>query len=71
MLRQNMPQLADVDDQELESYSRWAGRCSNRFCTGTMAEIDRMVALIDRNVNSKILFADLVDRMFLSIGNYE
>ena len=71
MLRQNMPQLADVDDQELESYSRWAGRCSNRFCTGTMTEIDRMVALIDRNVNSKILFADLVDRMFLSIGNYE
>ena len=67
MIRQNMPQLADVDPQEEEFFSRLASACSNRFCTGTVAEIEKVVAMIDRNVNSKILFTDLVSRMFISI----
>ena len=67
MIRQNMPQLADIDSQEEEFFSRLASACSNRFCTGTVTEIEKVVAMIDRNVNSKILFTDLVSRMFISI----
>ena len=67
MIRQNMPQLAEIAPGQEEFFSRLAAACGNRFCTVTVAEIEKVVAMIDRNVNSKILFTDLVDRMFISI----
>ena len=67
MIRQNLPQIVELDPQEEEFYVSVAERCSEMFCTRTMTNIEKVVAMIDRNVNSKILFADLVNRMFLSI----
>lgn len=67
MIRQNLPQIADIEPQEQEFYTSIAERCSNAFCVRSMTEIEKVVAMIDRNVNSKILFTDLVNRMFLSI----
>lgn len=67
MIRQKLPQIADIDPQEEEFYVSLADRCSEAFCTRTMTNIEKVVAMIDRNVNSKILFTDLVNRMFLSI----
>jgi hypothetical protein len=67
MVQQNMKHIAGLDSQEEEFFSRVAGQCGNAFCTRTIANIEKVVSLIDRNVNSKILFCDLVNRMFLSV----
>ena len=71
MVRQKMLQIADVHSSQLEFYERLACGCSDRFCRGAIADIEKVVAMIDRNVNSKILFCDLVDRMFISLKNYD
>jgi hypothetical protein len=67
MLQQNLPHLAGVSAQEEEFYRKVAGSASRTFCSRTMTNIEKAVAMIDRNVNSKIVFCDLVNRMFLSI----
>ena len=67
MTRHNMAQIADVDPHEQDFYTRISGTCSEAFCMKVIAEIEKVVTMIDRNVNSKILFCDLVNRMFLSI----
>ena len=67
MIQQKMPQIADVAVQEQEFYDEMAQRCGKGFCLRTITNIENVVAMIDRNVNSKILFCDLVNRMYLGI----
>ncbi len=67
MTRQNLQQIAGMLPQEQEFYESMAGRCSDAFCTKAVSNIEKVVMMIDRNVSSKILFCDLVNRMFLSI----
>ena len=67
MIQQNLPQIADVSLEEQEFYSRMASCCGKSFCHRTVTNIEKVVAMIDRNVSSKILFCDLVNRMFLSL----
>ena len=67
MIQQNMPQIAGVGDEEREFFMTLAGKCGKDFCPKSMTNIEKVVSMIDRNVNSKILFCDLVNRMFLSL----
>lgn len=67
MMRQNLPALAAIPQDELPFYSGIAGKCSDKFCRRAVADIEGVVAMIDRNVNSKILFCDLVNRMITNI----
>ena len=67
MIRQNMPQLAGIREEERDFYEEISDRCSVSFCTRSITNIEKVVSMIDRNVNSKILFCDLVNRLFLSI----
>lgn len=67
MTRQNMLQITDMDPQEKDFYVSVSGSCGNEFCMRAMADVEKVAALIDRNVNSKILFCDLVNRLFLSV----
>lgn len=67
MIRCRMPQLADISLEHKEFYEDIAARCSDTFCARSVSNIEKVVGLIDRNVNSKILFCDLANRMFLSI----
>ena len=67
MIQQNMPQIAGIADEEQEFYSAMAGKCGKTFCSKSISNIEKVVAMIDRNVSSKILFCDLVNRMFLSV----
>ena len=67
MIQQGLPQLADVSGEEQEFYGLMASRLGKGFCMKSITNIEKVVAMIDRNVSSKILFCDLVDRMFLSI----
>lgn len=67
MIRQNLPQLAAVTQDEKPFYTAVAGSCSDRFCRRAVSDIEGAVAMLDRNVNSKIIFCDLVNRMMINI----
>jgi len=67
MTRQNLQNIAGILPQEQEFYERVASKCSDGFCTKSVSNIEKVVSMIDRNVNSKILFCDLVNRMYLSV----
>jgi DNA polymerase-3 subunit delta' len=67
MLQQKLPQISGVREHEREFYEEMAAKCPKGFCVKTMTNIEKVVSMIDRNVNSKILFCDLVNRMFLNI----
>jgi DNA polymerase-3 subunit delta' len=67
MIQQNLHQLAGVSPEEEDFYTGISGKIARTFCTRTITNIEKAVAMIDRNVNSKIVFCDLVNRMFLSI----
>ena len=67
MLQQNLPQLAEVPEEESDFYENVAQKCGKKFCSKTITNIEKVTYMIDRNVNSKILFCDLVNRMFFSI----
>jgi DNA polymerase-3 subunit delta' len=67
MIQQNIPQIAGIAEEEQEFYSAMAGKCGKGFCSKSITNIEKVVAMIDRNVSSKILFCDLVNRMFLSV----
>ena len=67
MLQQNLPQISGVEEHESEFYAEMASKCPKGFCMKAMANIEKVASMIDRNVNSKILFCDLVNRMFLNI----
>ena len=67
LFQQNLQQIAGTAQQEQEFYMNMSGRCGRKFCSKSVADIEKVVAMIDRNVSSKILFTDLVNRMFLNI----
>ncbi len=67
MIQQKMPQIARVAEEEQEFYASMAARIGRGFCMRSISNIEKVVAMIDRNVSSKLLFCDLVNRMFLSI----
>lgn len=66
LIQQNLPQIAGVSREEAEFFTTLAARCRKSFPRMAVACLDRAQTLIDRNVNQKILFADLVGRMYLS-----
>ena len=67
MIQQNLPQLAGVSKEEKEFYDMISRSVSKGFCSKSITNIEKVVAMIDRNVSSKILFCDLVNRIFLSV----
>lgn len=67
MVQQNMPEIAGVATEEEGFYKEIAARVGKAFCPRTITNIEKAVAMIERNVNSKIVFCDMVNRMFLSI----
>ncbi len=67
MLQQNMPQIAWISPQEKEFFTETAKNADPGFCRKALGYLDKAAALLDRNVNAKIVFCDLVNRLFLSI----
>ncbi len=43
----------------------WADRCPKTFARKALAVFDKTKSLIDRNVNQKVLFTDMVDRLYI------
>ena len=67
MIQQKMQNLAGLSHDEEVFYCELAGKISKTFCSRTITNIEKAEMLIDRNVSSKIVFCDLINRMFLSI----
>lgn len=67
MIQQNMVPIANLLPQEEAFFLSVAAKCGPHFCEKSIVQIDRSAALLERNVNAKIVFCDLADRMFLSI----
>ena len=64
LVQQGMSSIAGVSPEEEEFYSLLAGRCRKNFPRQASACLDRAMMLIDRNVNQKILFCDMVGRLY-------
>ena len=64
MLQQGLPQIAGVTEQESEAFSGYAKRCRKSFARMAIPHLDRARMLIDRNINLKIMFCDLVNRLY-------
>ena len=63
LVQQGLGALAGGDAQA----EAWAKAVSPRFPRRALEMLDRSVSRIDRNINLKILFTDLVDRMYVNI----
>jgi len=61
---QKLPVLAHVPEGEEDFYKRMAGVLKPTFPRRGMAALDRALLLIERNVNQKILFTDLVNQLY-------
>ncbi len=67
MLQQNMGQIAGLSPQESAFFNEIAGKTNRNFCPKALACLDKAAGLLDRNVNAKVVFCDLVNRLFLSV----
>ena len=63
LIQQGLASLAG-DDPEAAA---WAASCKKSFPRKALEALDKASLLIGRNVNQKILFTDLVDRLFVNI----
>ena len=61
---QKMPALARVPEGEEDFYKRMVGALKPTFPRRGMAALDRALLLVERNVNQKILFTDLVNQLY-------
>ena len=67
LIQQGMERLAGAPADKMEKYSGWAHRCRKTFPRKGLEAVSRSARLVERNVASKIIFTDLVDRLFLSV----
>ena len=63
-LLQKMPQLSRIPAGEEAFFSRMAASLKPTFPRKGMACLDKALLLIERNVNQKILFTDLVNQLY-------
>ena len=64
-LLQKMPELALLPEGEEDFFRRMAASLKPTFPRKGMAALDRSLLLIERNVNQKILFTDLVNTLYM------
>ena len=63
-LLQKMPQLARIPEGTQDYYARMARSLKPTFARRALAVMDRSLLLVERNVNQKILFADMVNQLY-------
>ena len=67
LLQQGLVDLADIPEDELPFYRDTAGQVRKNFPRLALAALDRAQLLLERNVNQKILFTDLVNRLYMQV----
>ena len=67
LFQQGQQALADILPDEKEFYGEMAARCRRTFPRFAMTYFDRAQLLVERNVNQKIVFTDLVLKLYAAI----
>ncbi|MCX4333404.1 MAG: DNA polymerase III subunit delta [Bacteroidales bacterium] len=67
MVKENMAVISNVPAEEMQFFTGIAAKCQKNFCPRAIGYINKASSLLDRNVNPKIIFCDLADRIFLNI----
>lgn len=62
---QKMPQLAHVPEGDQDFYRRMSSALKPTFPRRALSVMDRALMLIERNVNQKILFTDMVNQLYM------
>ena len=65
LLQQGLPELADILGDERPFYEEMAAKLRKNFSRQALAVLDRELQLLERNGNQKILFTDLVNRLYM------
>ena len=66
LIQQKLTGIAGISPEEEDFLSTLAGKCKKSFPRQAVSCLDRAQMLIDRNMNQRILFCDLVGRMYSS-----
>lgn len=66
LIQQGMPSMASCGENE-DRYRAWAAGMKKTFPRKALEAMSRSRRLLERNVAQKIVFTDLVDRLFLSV----
>jgi len=66
LLQQGLSDLADIPGDERPFYEETAAKLRKSFSRQALAALDRALLLLERNVNQKILFTDLVNRLYMT-----
>ena len=64
LIQQGLGDMAALSADESAYYSSLAGKLKKSFPRLAIGCLDRAVMLIDRNVNQKILFSEMVGRIY-------
>ena len=67
LLQQGLDSLVPLPEDELAELRDWAARSPKTFPRRAAEALSRAQGLIERNVNVKILFTDLADRLYMAI----
>lgn len=67
LLQQGLPGLADLAGDEMPFYEEMAAKLRKNFSRQALSSLDRVLLLLERNVNQKILFTDLVNRLYMTL----
>lgn len=67
MLQQGLESIAGVPPADAAAFAAYAARCRKTFPRKALPLLDNALMLIERNINLKILFCDLVDRLYIQI----
>ena len=67
MLQQGLEEISGIMPQERDFYVEMAGKCGRSFCRSSLDIIGRAAQRLERNVGQKIIFCNMVSRMFGSV----
>ena len=67
LLQQKMPELVHVREEDMAFYERMAAIFKPSFPRLALSCLEKAQQLIERNVNQKILFADLVNQLYIRV----
>lgn len=66
LIRRDFTSLANCNSEDFAKLQRWAIASKPTFPRAALSALDRASAYLGRNVNPRIVFADLVDRLYTS-----
>ncbi len=67
LLQQKLPALTHIKADEEDYYRRMAAALKPAFPRLALSCVDRALLMIERNVNQKILFADMVNQLYIRV----